>query len=358
MTLSINETSLYGHAPVTYDLTYNQIDPGPGPDPVPDPIPIDYSTQYFQTVAAGNGTITLTIPSQVSTAMISSVSYSLDDGTTWTTTNNVDNQAVTITTPSLAADDVVYWKGTGTNYCKGSGSTINNYYSKFSATCDFDAMGNILSLLFGDNFENQTLSANYAFAGLFENCGRLINVDRLYLSDSTTNFCYHRTFASCTSLESVPQMPATTMSLRCYSEIFQDCTSLNEVPVLSATTMANHCYNSMFYRCTALDHAPELPATTLATECYSNMFWGCTALTESPVLNVGTLVNMCYYEMFRKCTSLNKITCLATNISASRCLYNWVDGAGNGTGTFIKDANTTYPTGSAGIPSGWTVQNV
>ena len=34
----------------------------------------------------------------------------------------------------------------------------------------------------------------------------------------------------------------------------------------------------MFYNCTSLETAPELPATTLATGCYYNMFRGCSKL--------------------------------------------------------------------------------
>ena len=46
---------------------------------------------------------------------------------------------------------------------------------------------------------------------------------------------------------------------------------------------------------------------------------------------------------------------LATDISATYCLAGWVDGVA-ASGTFIKDANTTIPTGTSGIPTGWTVQ--
>jgi hypothetical protein len=48
---------------------------------------------------------------------------------------------------------------------------------------------------------------------------------------------------------------------------------------------------------------------------------------------------------------------LATNISPTNCLYNWVYGVAD-TGTFVKNPDmNSLPTGSNGIPSGWTVQN-
>lgn len=61
--------------------------------------------------------------------------------------------------------------------------------------------------------------------------------------------------------------------------------------------------------------------------------------------------------MFLKCTNLNYIKCLATSgFNANSALTNWVSNVA-ATGTFVKDANTTWSTGNGGIPSGWTVQD-
>lgn len=93
----------------------------------------------------------------------------------------------------------------------------------------------------------------------------------------------------------------------------------------------NNCYNNMFRMCVNLTTAPELPATTLAEGCYLEMFLGCT--------------------------NLNYIKMLATDISATDCLKYWVNNVAS-TGTFVKNAAmTSLPTGTSGIPSGWTVQN-
>jgi hypothetical protein len=61
--------------------------------------------------------------------------------------------------------------------------------------------------------------------------------------------------------------------------------------------------------------------------------------------------------MFDGCSKLNYIKMLATNISAGSCLSSWVSGVAS-TGTFVKNpAMTSLPTGSSGIPKGWTVYN-
>ena len=97
-----------------------------------------------------------------------------------------------------------------------------------------------------------------------------------------------------------------------------------------------------------------LPATTLAGRCYAYMFSGCTGLTTAPTLPATTLAEACYYSMFAGCTSLNSVTCLATDISADGCTSGWLDGVAT-TGTFTKASGSTWPEGSSGIPSGWTV---
>ncbi len=112
---------------------------------------------------------------------------------------------------------------------------------------------------------------------------------------------------------------------------------------------------TMFDSCTSLTAAPGLPATTLAYECYDNMFNGCTSLITAPELPATTLADYCYSEMFSSCTNLNSITCLATDISASNCTDSWVWDVAE-SGTFTKNPSmTNWPTGDAGIPSGWTV---
>jgi len=126
--------------------------------------------------------------------------------------------------------------------------------------------------------------------------------------------------------------------------------------ILPATTLTNDCYRSMFETCVRLNAAPELPATTLANSCYYSMFNGCTSLTTAPELPATTLTDSCYLEMFQSCSSLNYIKCLATDKHGTNCCSRWVSGVA-ATGTFVKAASMTWGTGTAGIPSGWTVED-
>ena len=192
-------------------------------------------------------------------------------------------------------------------------------------------------------------------AYMFQNCTSLTTAP--ILSATTLDYaCYYQMFKGCTSLVNVQKtIPATTLGELCCAYMFQDCTSLTTAPELPATTLIKSCYQQMFMGCTSLTTAPELPATTLATYCYQGMFYGCTALTTAPELPATTLPELCYNALFRNCTSLNYIKCLATDMSAANCLTNWVVGVAS-SGTFVKDVNTNWTTGTNGIPSGWVVE--
>jgi hypothetical protein len=87
------------------------------------------------------------------------------------------------------------------------------------------------------------------------------------------------------------------------------------------------------------------------------MFYGCTSLTTAPELPATILAEKCYYSMFNRCSELRDIKMLATDISATKCLGNWVDRVAS-TGTFIKHPDmTSLPTGISGIPEGWDIYN-
>ena len=299
-----------------------------------------FSTQYLTFEAIEDGTFTFTGRNS------NSLSYSLDDGQTWTAL------ASGSASPTVTAGNKIMWKGTCTPVDTGIGN--------FSSTGTFNVQGNIMSLLFGDDFTNKTdlTGKDYAFYELFYQNTNIKSAKNLILPATTlAEWCYYSMFQGCTSLVNAPTLPATTLAYNCYSHMFDGCTSLTTAPKLPVTTLAYSCYSAMFRGCTSLKTAPELPATELAGSCYSYMFRGCTGLTSAPELPATTLTEWCYSNMFNGCTSLNYIKCLATKISAGYCLSDWVYNVAS-TGRFVKAASmTSWTTGTNGIPEGWTVVN-
>lgn len=251
----------------------------------------DYSQDYLTFTVLTGGTI---MWKALGSGYAKTIEYSKNNGT-WTSLTATSAGA----TISVDAGDVVKFRGSETTY---AGSKSN--YSGFEGgTAYFDISGNINSLLYGDNFASTSA-----------------------LTNSTYQFCSIFKKAHVVSAENL---------------------------ILPATELKTYCYRAMFSWCEDLIKAPALPATTLATGCYWYMFEEC-AITEAPELLAATIPQEGYGHMFTGCDNLNYIKCLATTKSASKCLEGWVNNVA-ATGTFIKDANTSWSTGVAGIPTGWIV---
>ena len=326
--------------------------------------PLDYSKMYLTFDILTDGTITF--KRYYSYSPVVTVQYSKDNGSTWTSITTTTTTAITI---NVIAGDKLLWKGENTNY---GAIADEDYRNQFGGTAQFNLSGNIMSLMWGDNFvehSNEFKTPDYpnndaAFNEMFMG-SNVVDASKLILPSTVLGRCYYGMFWGCTNLIKTPKLPAMDLSTvaegdendnyGCYQNMFSGCTSLTTAPALPATTLAYYCYDGMFQGCTSLTTAPALPSTTLATYCYGSMFYGCTSLTSAPALPATILTNSCYYQMFRGCTSLASITCLATDISATICTYNWVNGVA-ANGTFTKAASmSSWTTGNDGIPNGWNV---
>lgn len=242
------------------------------------------------------------------------------DRVNWTSMGSTSTTPITATVP---ANGKLYLKA-NTERFGGGWDGENN----INCNASFNVGGNIMSMLNGDNFEGSTFAPNttHNFGCMFK-WSNVVDASNLVLPDTVTSYCYW----GC----------------------FYGCASLTKAPVLPATIMAEECYNAMFYGCGSLTTTPALPATTLANNCYFGMFNGCGSLTSVPVLPATTLATGCYSYMFQGCLMLNRIVTYAQDISANNCVFNWLLDA-SATGDFYNMACTTYPSGTSGIPSGWT----
>ena len=307
--------------------------------------PPPYQQQTIKTTALESGTIEFNIPAAVNSSKLASISYSTDNGGTWTERTNTSND-ITVSV-NVSQGDNVLWRGRGTTL--NSDNTSTGTYCTFGGSARFNVSGNIFSLICSDshyNFSNVTqCTNNFEFANLFAG-SYVVDASNLILPATTlTQFCYASMFSGCiyltaaptlpattltvdcyrymfngcTSLVTAPQLPATTMTSYCYQYMFTGCTSLVNAPALNATILDNSCYSYMFQNCTSLTTAPQLPATNLANYCYEYMFYNCSSLTTAPSLPATTLVNNCYSSMFRGCTSLTTAPELPATTLASRC---------------------------------------
>ena len=248
-----------------------------------------------------------------------------------------------------------------------------------SSSCYFTMFQGCTSLTQAPSLPATTLATS-CYYKMFYECTNLVQAPDLPALSIPDSFlsgrgdvkvfgCYVSMFEGCRSLVQAPALPATTLGKGCYVRMFYGCTSLVQAPELPATTLpdvlnaggtsvpAFGCYSDMFGGCTSLVQAPSLPATTLGGACYGWMFYGCTSLVKAPELPATTLTFECYAGMFQGCRSLNEIRVSATDISADRYTIGWVQNVPS-PGDFYCNPNTTWTTGSNGIPWGWTRHDI
>ena len=361
------------------------------------PLKRDYSKEYLTIEAVDNSVLVEFILGATSGMNVSKdIQYSKDKSS-WTTVSFGNSSGGNIQGVGINKGEKLYLRGDNTTYSDYSDDDNNQYYyCNIKITGDNSnakLYGNIMSLLYADNFANQTTLHNRCtFSHLFNSSTALTDASNLILPATTlSEQCYAVMFIDCSSLISIPKLPATTLAPRCYFGMFQNCTSLIEsIQELPATTLADACYSYMFNNCTSLrltpdlpattlspscylymfsntniTAGPELPATTLAKECYAFMFNNCKSLITAPDLPATTLSLNCYAYMFKDCLVLTYIKCLGytsgentgdNDKPITEYAGGWVDGVGP-YGTFIKNPNMTWPTGISGIPDRWKVED-
>lgn len=354
---------------------------------------------YLCFTALEDGTFTFTIPAALSTTDLTSFSYS-KDGKHWTTLLNNDSEDVVHTTPTVSNGERLYLKGEALRY--------NDSSKRFTidSTGTFDISGNILSLLFGDDFigkENYVFSNsnNYLFSYLFT-AAKVISAENMVIDIynvpayglrglfSNSNIvlppsincskCYNNSFqnmfTSCTSLTTAPNLAfIKTISLdnslvflEGFKSMFEGCTSLKYTTpidyVYTGKVGSNSAFQNMFRGCTSLEETPILEIrgyVNTPTE-FSNssgfcdsMFYECSNLIKAPRLRAETTKNYSYRNIFYKCSKLNYIVNLVINVSGTNPLQNHaVNVAANG--IYVKHINATWTTtGTNGVPAAWTI---
>lgn len=225
-----------------------------------------YKKMYLTFEAIDDVTFTLTKSASSSYYLtqeqFTDISYSTDDGETWTTlTNDGSTSSQALTTPTITAGSKVIWKGSALQL------SMNRLEAscRFSASGKYKVYGNIMSLLYGDDFIGKTsfpTNSQYAFTNLF-------------MPDEGVGQGY---------LQSIENLilPATTLVENCYTTMFIDNTAIKRTPLLIAATPAQNCYNGMFMRCGSLNYVNTLMTADFTTPMpgmYTSMWLGNVART-------------------------------------------------------------------------------
>ena len=205
------------------------------------PLPHDYSEDYLTLTALGDGEITITIPSDLGSSCATYLSYSKDKSVWERTDINGKNKTITI---PVSRGDNVYLKGKAKQWYDPSGPGG----ASIDSTANINVSGNIMSLLYEDNFEDKAVfpdNSKYAFNLLFYYNKHLCSAEKLILPATTLEEgCYRFMFYVCTSLTTAPALPATKLVTNCYWGMFNGCTSLNSIAMFATDISASNClYN-------------------------------------------------------------------------------------------------------------------
>ena len=172
---------------------------------------VDYTKQYLTFVSMADNNEIKFFTNDATNARIIYVST---DKNTWVSKGS-SSAGTTLATLSNGGKLYVKVSVNLTGYSNGT------YYHYFEATGDFALEGNIMSLLYSDEFWQQTSLPNfyYTFYGMFLNCTGLVDISKLV-------------------------MPATTLRQHCYDRMFQGCTKLSSVTCLATDISATKCTNN------------------------------------------------------------------------------------------------------------------
>ena len=141
-------------------------------------------------------------------SLVKTIEYSINGGE-WTSLTSTSSGA----TIPVAKDDVVRFRGNNTTYAT-SKSAYSGFEGGQSTGVSYDIEGNIMSLLYGDNFQNATELTNstYQFCSLFK-LAPVVSAKNLVLPATTLkNYCYRAMFSKCSTLVEAPALPATTLA--------------------------------------------------------------------------------------------------------------------------------------------------
>lgn len=214
--------------------------------------------------------------------------YSIDECETW---NEIPNQKAEFEFNNISAHNKIYFKSDGNGTKDGVKFSSGN--PGWSGVCTigyikqkFNVGGNIMSLLYGDDFQNKTSFEGSKKGGQF--------AQMFFRSEGLT------------SAEDLI-LPATDLTKGCYCEMFIGCKSLVNGPELPAIKLAEDCYHGMFSACESLAEGPELPAEKLAKSCYCFMFNKCRSLKSMTVHAQYIKPKWCIFGMFSSAENLQEL---------------------------------------------------
>lgn len=211
-------------------------------DVVKQNLPIE--EQYLTVTIVTAGSIYFSIPKNLGTDVLESISYSTNKGKTWTTKSNIDNAAVTVSVAVAKVGNKILWKGVGSDL--GNGASDRACFA--STTARFKVSGNPASMVYGDDFVNKAHGSKVR--DLFCNCTSIVDAKDLYLQP--TGF-YAKMFKSASNLEVAPDVIRSTgVADWALSYFVNGCSNLTSIHIDITGDVAGYGMADFFNGCSKL----------------------------------------------------------------------------------------------------------
>lgn len=207
---------------------------------------------------------------------VSSLSYSIDLGKTWTDieTSGTSIASSTVLPESETTNIINYilFRGLGNSVITGESSTP---WTITDATAVFCA-GDITTLL-DYQYPTDTITDPYCFANMFLNQTSLVSAPGLP-SIEVSDHCYYKMFQGCTSLTASPDLPARKVPDSAYEQMFMGCEQLTTPPQINGRSFSRRACFEMFNGDANLNRVPEMMIVESAIDSFENMFMGVSGL--------------------------------------------------------------------------------
>lgn len=248
---------------------------------------------------------------------------------------------------------IKFYRPETTALCFGDGGD-NGSYIKIVGTAETKVSGNMASLI-GFSETLQAACFRYMFYS-----SNIVDASELELPWTTlSDYCFCRMFYNNQKLTKAPVLPAITLAPYCYVLMFRNCIALTKPAKLPNSPDAKeNSFAWMYQLCSSMTSIVIEKCNTYSDGSFYGTFQGCTNLVSAEILvrDNYEIPYRAFRQVFRECTSISTIKCMATSF-ATNAFNAWM-GSQPETGTFIKDKDTTWPTGANGIPTGWTIKNM
>jgi hypothetical protein len=199
-------------------------------------LPVEISQIPLTFVFTSNGTVNWLYNWVVAGVGTLSIDYRINGGSWTTITSSTDGVSF-----NANSGDRVEFRGSNARY-----SNLPTGYNTFSGTTgQFSVEGNLMSMIYGDNFETaSTISEQYAFNRFFAGISGMTTAEYLYMPATTVPMHVYSSMFEGSGLVKSPELPATTLTNSCYNEMFKNCRNLNHIRCYATDVSAYNCtYN-------------------------------------------------------------------------------------------------------------------